>query len=310
MSISFKSLAGPAPFRLGALRDDLIAHPAWQRAREECLATLGEGGRLTLCGPPGTGKTLLMEELRATLRAEGRSVVLLAFGEPETVLDEGTILLIDEADRFSNEQLRQLCLRPGPLVLAGLPKLRARAADAIGLIGHVALDPLTAGDVARVVAARLVATGRAPTDFSPEALNALARQSGGLFRLVVILAGAALFFADLRGAACVTAADVDEASAMREAIADEVEETETASVAVRPTVNLARWPRRIVIALFAVLAATGVIVHLSVTAGSPAVAADTTRDVAAISAAAAGGASVRLSPKRPLTPKRSLARRD
>lgn len=58
-----------------------------------------------------------------------------------------------------------------------------------------------------------------------EALVAIARQSSGLMRLVIILAGAALFFVEQRGTVTVSEKDVAEAVSMRTVIPEELEKS-------------------------------------------------------------------------------------
>ena len=244
-------------------------HPAWERALQACLASLAEGERIVLCGVPGTGKTLLLLTLRRHLRAEGRPVALLRYGAPIAEAGRGEILLVDEADRLSDEQLRQLCLSAAPLLLAGLPELRERVRRCVGLVGGVALEPLLATDVPRLLALRLSRSRRTNIRFAPDAERALMRHSGGLFRLVVILAGAALFVAEMHGASVVTAADVREAASMREVTAEEAE-----AAPVSPDASpLSRWARDLVMAAVAAVAVVGVAMHLTVAAGDPAAAA-------------------------------------
>jgi hypothetical protein len=258
------------------------------------MAVLTERGRALLCGVPGTGKSMLLQDLYATLRDQGRSVALLPYGDTVAEMADAEILLVDEADRLSLEQIRQLLLRSGAVVLAGLPGLRERAAEAVGAVGSVTLEKLSQEDVARLVSTRLAAVGRVGTLFAPDAVAALARHSGGLFRVVIILAGAALFFAELRGADIVASSDIAEAAAMRNAIADEA--TDTAPVAEpppTPAADAARWPRRALVALVAIIAAVGVTAHLAATAGGMA---------AAVETAAAPAVPV----KAPMSPKHKL----
>lgn len=298
MSILFKRSSAAAPFRLSVSPSDVFIHPAWQRAHAECLASLAEDGRAVLCGVPGTGKTMLLHDLCATLRVQGRRVALLQHGETAFEAAPGEVLLIDEADRLSSEQIRRLCALPNPLVLAGLPGLCDRLGANVGLMGSITLDFLSASDIARLVAARLAASGRPNTSFGPDAVAALARHSAGLFRLVIILAGAALFFAEMRGADAVTPADVHEAATMREALAEESYPAETGVGPVTPPAAApAQWFRQLVVAAVVVVALIGVFFHLAVTAGDPAAAAvDTARGVAK----AEPSSPAPLWPKRPI----------
>lgn len=215
--------ASAPPFRLSSSPLEAFAHPSWQRAEHEALAAVARGQRVLLLGPAGTGKTLLLQSLEQTLRARGADVQVLRRGEPLAAVPGTAVLLIDEAGGFPDEELERICRRPGAVIMAGLPCLQQRTARCAGPVGIATLEKLSPEDVARFVLARLGASGRARDLFTPEAVVALARHSGGLLRLVVILAGAALFFAELRGADRVAAGDVDEAAAMRAAVAEEAE---------------------------------------------------------------------------------------
>ena len=290
MSTLFKMSSTPAPFRLSASLQDIFIHSAWERARNDCVAAMANSGRVLLCGAPGTGKTLLLQDLCATWRAQGGTVILPPYAEAEIDVGPDDILLVDEADRLAPAQLADLCRGPNPMVLAGLPALLERLAP--GSIDIVTLHPLSPVDVARLVALRLAASGRPSGVFKPQAVAALARRSGGLFRLVVIIAGAALFFTEMRGADRVEASDVDEAATMRDAVAQETDLTPPVSapelapglapgLALEPQpapssqpIDWSLWPRRIVMAVVALVAAIGITVHLSdrgrAAAGEPA----------------------------------------
>lgn len=222
------------PFRLSSSSLEAFAHPSWTRAEHEVLAAVARGERALLLGPPGTGKTLLLQNLERTLRAAGASVRVLRHGEPLAAVPGIDVLFIDEAGGFPDEELERICRRPGAVVLAGLPCLQQRIARWAGPIGIVTLEPLSPADVGRFVVARLGESGRSGDLFTPDAVAALARHSGGLLRLVIILAGAALFFAGLRGAAQVTVGDVDEAAAMRSAVAEEAEPEAPSPEAPKP----------------------------------------------------------------------------
>jgi len=76
------------------------------------------------------------------------------------------------------------------------------------------LEPLDTEEVARFVGVRLAAAQRPSALFTSEAVWRPAQHSGGVFRPLIILASASLFFAELRSAPQVTEVDVDEATAM------------------------------------------------------------------------------------------------
>ncbi len=205
-----------APFGLQSLSGDAVPHPTWRNAHTEALAALRREKSVAVLGLPGTGKTFLLYRLGQTLRSEGLRVrssnTLQALGlEFQT-----DVLLVDEADRLPNEALDALRDRDGLFILAGLPELAQRLGYLACPIVTVTLKPLSPEDVARFVAARLSATGHRRDLFEPAAVLALAQHSAGLLRLVIVLAGSAMFLAEHEGAERVSKQHVDEAATMRE----------------------------------------------------------------------------------------------
>ncbi len=152
---------------------------------------------------------------------KGFSVRELRHGDALNALPDADVLLIDEAGLFTADELERIYLLPNAFVMAGLPSLPEHLPPCARDVGRVTLEPLAPEDVARFVLTRLLACGRPRGLFAPEALVALVRQSHGLLRLVIILAGAAVFLAEGRGATEVTADDVDDAALMRAVVAEE-----------------------------------------------------------------------------------------
>lgn len=190
-----------------------VPHPAWQRARAAALEAMFSGDAAILLGAPGSGKTLLLQELARVLRNADQPVRLI---KQPVVLDGPRgedILLVDDADALDADVLAALCAGPGPVLLAARPSSAERLAR--HPVRLVALDPLAPEDVARFVAARLAAAGRARDLLEAEAVLALARHSGGLPRLVNTIGGSALFLAGWDGSPRVRLRHVEEAVALR-----------------------------------------------------------------------------------------------
>ena len=211
------SVPHAGPFRFRAERRDVVAHEAWRRARDAALAALDRGEPVCVHGPPGTGKTLLLQTLAEILRERGVAAVFVGHGGE---IPSGTAVpLVDEP---GPELLTALLGRGGAFVVAGSAALQTALAGR--RVAEVTLGPLSIEEVARFVAARLAAAGRLPTLLEPEAVLAVARHSGGLVRLVLVLAGAALFLAEQEGAPGVARRHVELAASLREAAEEEAPE--------------------------------------------------------------------------------------
>lgn len=221
------------PFRLQVPLPEAVAHRAWRHAHAAVLDAVERGESVALLGAAGTGKTMLLRAVAQALEALGWRVALAGPEGLASVPEDASVVLLDEAGQISADDLAALAR---PFVLAGPPGLAARLAGLPRPVVQVTLGRMAAEEVARLVPARLAAAGRPPDMFTPEAIGALARHSGGVVRLVLVLAGAALFAAESAGAAQVTREDVDEAAAMRVALAEPEEEAPPAAPPSPPEV--------------------------------------------------------------------------
>jgi hypothetical protein len=167
-------------------------------------------------GRVGTGKTLLLQSLGQSLCTNGKQAASFGAG---TV--DADVVLVDDAGSLDAAGLDRLCALRQPFIAAGLPDVEPRILNCRRSIELVRLLPLAPEDVARYLAGRLAATGRARDLFEPDAILAVAGHSGGLFRLVVMLAGSAMFLAEQEDAPHVTRRHADEAAAMREVLQEE-----------------------------------------------------------------------------------------
>ena len=167
-----------------------------------------------MLGLPGTGKTLLLQHLAHCLSTERVPVAV----QRHPVMDGAgatDMLLIDEADSLSLADLRELCGRASVFAIAGLPEFAHSLASLPRSVVPITLAPLSGEEIARFLVSRLKESGRPATIFDPEAVIGLAAHSAGLMRLVVMLAGSALFLAEQEGAGQITRRHVEEAAALR-----------------------------------------------------------------------------------------------
>lgn len=213
----------------------VVPHRGWSSARDTLLTAVRDGAGLSaLLGPPGTGKSLLLQELARTLLAEGAPVALLQTGD--AAIDPATdgVLLIDEADRMSDDALAALAGRCSSraVVLAALPGFADRLAGLPGAAQIVALNPLDLTEAAALVEARLLQAGQPPDLLEPAATEELFARSGGVPRVLHTLLSLAIFAASLEDTAHVTPAHVRQAVSFRDG--EEPGERPEVVVAVTP----------------------------------------------------------------------------
>lgn len=207
----------PAPstaFRLHVAPGHATAHAGWLQARSAALAALDAGKAAVLLGPPGSGKSLLLQDLTVALRRH-HDVTCLPRGDLVHGAPASGILLVDEADGLEADVLASLRDGPQPFVLAALPGFETRLAGPGRTVVPVPMVPLAPVDVARLVTDRLDAAGQPRGSVEPDAVLALARLSGGVPRLVLVLAGSASFLAQCDGSPAVSSHHVEEAAALR-----------------------------------------------------------------------------------------------
>ena len=176
----------------------------------------------------------LCEELGVPVPAEERgSVKSLVDALTSRLLEahaagRRVAVLIDEAHLLEREVLEQVRLLTNletatrkllQIILIGQPELRDLLARedlrqvAQRITGRLHLDPLAASETAAYVRHRLRVAGATREIFSPAALRELHRQSGGLPRLINVIADRAMLGAFARDRHEISAALVREAAA-------------------------------------------------------------------------------------------------
>jgi type II secretory pathway predicted ATPase ExeA len=202
----------------------VVGHAVWREALGQIRDALSRPRPVVaILGPPGTGKTLLLRTLSDELRADGRTVVLLARGDTESRpasphgIAPGSppgLVLVDEADRIDHPTLRALTEAGARgIVLAALPAFADRL-DAVPNAAVVTLRALRPEEAASFVRARLAAAGT-PDRLTGDALAEVVANGAGVPRLLCGLLTAAEFVAALQGAPCIAAEHVQEAMLLR-----------------------------------------------------------------------------------------------
>lgn len=157
----------------------------------------------------GNGGYDVLFQLRGDITVEADDV---AADSPKQSLP--WVVLVDEADRMTEAVLKRLeQLGAASLVCAGLDGTSSGFGCRPATVVHLA--PLAPDEVGAFAAARLARAGRPATPLGDEAIQRLAERSGGVPRVLVMLADAAAFLAALDGAAHIEASHIDQAAAMR-----------------------------------------------------------------------------------------------
>ena len=244
--------------------------------RRRILAAIGEGrGRIVLLtGPSGSGKTTLLrvvaEELR---RADPAALVIRYEADPEEggglrravadlrglaakrnrlEADHPAVLLIDDLDRAAEPEVRRFLTTLGAqragmrrlrIVLAGRPGYEAAIEAGLDAERGMAterchLDPLGPAEVASYIQHRVAAGGATRPLFTTEAVERIARHSGGVPRRINLICSNALFFAALLSREAVGADVVDMVAMDAPAVAPPM----AASEAARPATPMRSDP--------------------------------------------------------------------
>ncbi|MBW4034741.1 MAG: hypothetical protein HIU90_04655 [Proteobacteria bacterium] len=225
-----------APFRLSIDAGQAVPHRSWIVARDTILMAVRESARpatrdrlsnlILLAGSAGTGKTLLLAELTLLLPDLGCGVVLLSRGDLSFEFAESTVagkgsegqwaLLIDEADHTNEETLTRLRqLGANTVIIARKPRDTAETPpDA--LVAHLA--PMEADEIGVFLATRLHHAGLGSDLVSAQAIELLYDFSGGVARMVTILAGLALFVARMDQSMRIERRHMEEAARLRSGI--------------------------------------------------------------------------------------------
>lgn len=194
----------------------IIPHGRWRDARAKILDLHKAGPSVVaVFGAPGTGKTLLLRDLALTFAESGHDVRMFDRGDILLDLVATRVVLIDEADRISDEALKDVGRkRDGFFVLAAIPAAAERLQAAFAKMTVVELMPLTMDEAGAFIAARLAQGGQPADLLTDDAVTKLAVCSAGVPRVLETLIKLASFSASLEGNLPVTGAHVEQAAAL------------------------------------------------------------------------------------------------
>ncbi len=234
------------------------------RYSRQCVAG---PGLILVIGPAGMGKSLLLQDLARVLGAGGANVLLQGRGDLplessiewiDGKLTDGEasrrrVVLIDEAERLNEAMLDRLGRLGACTIVLARTTSPGDVDEQTAAATSVRLAALERDEVGPFLAARLAAAGLDAGSLSDGAVTRLAERSGGVPRMLNMLAAAALFLARSAGAARAEAEHVDQAAALRDGgteinAAERLESTiESASSGVQaaPLTHAAGVPARI-----------------------------------------------------------------
>ena len=213
----------------------------------QALSTVlaGEGFRTsTLVNPARTAAGVLRGLLEASgepvprVPAAGLAVALRAFVARQTEQGSRTVFVVDEAQRIDSRALDEVRMltNPGdgpiaPAVLLGQPELSPRITAMPQLAQRVVvryhMGPMAPDETSGYLAHRALVAGATRPVFSERAARAIHAESGGVPRVVSLMAANALFVAYSRGEELVTADTVID-------VAEDRRDVEGASATPRP----------------------------------------------------------------------------
>lgn len=185
------NLSWPAAKQGGTL---LVAHPAWEEARNAILDLAAEGPvTVVLIGPSATGKTWLLQELAGCLGDHGFPTMVLLQGDLPAFLSDGAALLIDQALVMPEATLDLLMTQHrGVVILADVERfhrlVQARSPDPV----VIALRALDDAEMSAFIDEWLRQSGHLPDRLDPVAHASLIAQAHGLVGHAVPLLEAAL----------------------------------------------------------------------------------------------------------------------